>query len=130
MLERARIDTERSGFRTLRAYLEALIAQGIVTDRADKAELLQPNEQAQTLSAAYPSSAWALGPAILGNRLVLAIEALTERIQAGEDVGSLAGDLASLRREIVEHLVGLRRDYDREVESRDRRQYGRLGGVE
>ncbi len=130
MLQRARIDAERAGFRTLRAYLEALIAQGLVTsDRADEAPVVV-DEQAQGLAAAYPSSAWALGPAVLGNRVVLAMEALTERIRAGEDVGTLERDLAALRREIVGHLIGLRNDYDREVEVRDRRHYGRLGGVE
>jgi hypothetical protein len=130
MLQRVRIDAERNGFRTLRAYLEALIAQGIISVDRDDIGSDGPDEQAQTLAAAYPSSAWALGPAILGNRVVLATEALTERIRAGEHVGSLERELATLRREIVEHLIGLRQDYDREVELRDRRHYGRLGGVE
>jgi hypothetical protein len=128
MLQRARADSERAGFRTLRAYLEALIAQGLVVDPDESP--LEPDAQTQSLAAAYPSSAWALGPTILGNRLVVAIETLSERIRAGEEVGTLERDLASLRREIVEHLVGLRHDYDREVEARDRRHYGRLGGVE
>ncbi len=130
MLQRARVDSERAGFRTLRAYLEALIAQGLVADDIDDTGTNEPNEQTKSLAAAYPSSAWALGPAILGNRLVLAVEALTQRIQAGEDVGTLEHDLTLLRRDVVEHLIGLRRDYDREVELRDRRHYGRLGGVE
>jgi len=130
LLQRARVDSERAGFRTLRAYLEALIAQGFVADDRDDSGPNEPNEQTQSLAAAYPSSAWALGPTILGHRLVLAIEALTERTRAGENVGTLEHDLAALRRDVVEHLIGLRRDYDREVELRDRRHYGRLGGVE
>lgn len=130
MLQRARVDSERAGFRTLRAYLEALIAQGLVADDGDDTGPNEPNEQTKSLAAAYPSAAWALGPAILGNRLVLAVEALTQRIQAGEDVGTLEHELTLLRRDVVEHLIGLRRDYDREVELRDRRHYGRLGGVE
>jgi hypothetical protein len=63
-------DAERAGYRTQRAYLEALIAQGLVPE-----EGREPDEQTQSLAAAYPSSAWALGPTILANRIVLAIEA-------------------------------------------------------
>ena len=64
------------------------------------------------------------------HRTVAALEAVADRVRAGEDVGSLERDLTALRREIGEHLFALRRDYDREVELRDARQYGRLGGVE
>ena len=63
-------DADRAGYRTQRAYLEALIAQGLVPE-----EGREPDEQTQSLAAAYPSSAWALGPTILANRIVLAIEA-------------------------------------------------------
>jgi hypothetical protein len=131
MLARAKADAERDGYQTLRAYLEALIAQGIVPDEVgDDIEPDEPDEQTKSLAAAYPSSAWAFGPAILMNRVVVAIEALTERIRAGDDVESLRCDLMSLRWELGQHLLGLRRDYDREVEIRDRRHYGKLGGVE
>lgn len=130
MLEQAKADAERGGYRSLRAYLEALIAQGIVPEAQDIARPIEPDEQAQSLAAAYPSAAWAIGPAILMHRTVAALEAVAERVRAGEDVGSLERDLTALRREIGEHLFALRRDYDREVELRDARQYGRLGGVE
>jgi hypothetical protein len=129
LIEQVKADAERSGYHTLRAYLEALIAQGLISEE-DHEPGAAPDEQTQTLAAAYPSSAWAFGPAILASRVVLAIDALTERIQTGEDVEALRADLMSVRREIVEHLMGLRADYDREVEARDRRHYGRLGGVE
>jgi hypothetical protein len=121
-------DAERAGYRTQRAYLEALIAQGLLPE--EDREPSAPDEQTQALAAAYPSSAWALGPAILANRVVLSIEALTERIKAGEEVETLRVDLMSVRREIVEHLMSLRADYDREVESRDRRHYARFGTVD
>ncbi len=125
------MDAEREGFRSLRAYLEALIAQGLVGER-DVAGSAQPepDEQTKALAAAYPSSAWALGPTILIHRTVVALEAVAERTRAGEDVGTLERDLTALRREIGEHLFALRRDYDLEVEARDQQHYGRLGGVE
>jgi len=121
-------DTERTQYRTQRAYLEALIAQGLVPEaeprtQADEAE-------SANLQAAYPSSAWALGPTILANRVVLALEALTDRILAGEDVEPLRADLMSARHEIAQHLVALRADYDREVAARDRRHYARFGTVD
>src|ERR1035441_2485902 len=118
-------DAERAGYRTQRAYLEALIAQGLVPE-----EGREPDEQTQSLAAAYPSSAWALGPTILANRVVLAIEALTQRIRDGEDVAALGSDLLFVRQEIVEHLMALRADYDREVQARDRRHYARFGPID
>jgi hypothetical protein len=118
-------DADRAGYRTQRAYLEALIAQGLVPQ-----EGREPDEQTQSLAAAYPSSAWALGPTILANRVVLAIEALTQRIRDGEDVAALGSDLLSVRQEIVEHLMALRADYDREVQARDRRHYARFGTID
>jgi hypothetical protein len=81
-------------------------------------------------AAAYPSSAWAFGPAVLENRTLAALEALAERIQSGEDCEALRADLMSLRWEIGQMLLGLRVDYDREVEVRDAKHYGRSGGVE
>ncbi len=123
------MDAEREGFRSLRAYLEALIAQGLVGER-DAAGSAQPDEQTKALAAAYPSSAWALGPTILIHRTVVALEAVAELVRAGEHVGTLERDLTALRREIGEHLFALRRDYDLEVEARDQQHYGRLGGVE
>jgi hypothetical protein len=132
MIERAKADADRAGYKSLRAYLEALIDRGVIADEeiGEGEEPEEPDEQTKSLAAAYPSSAWALGPAVLGNRTVVAIEALTERIRAGEDVEALRVDLMSLRWKIGEHLLSLRADYDREVEARDRRHYGRLGGVE
>jgi hypothetical protein len=123
MLERAKVDAERKGYRSLRAYLEALIAQD--DDDSPLAE-----EETQALTAAYPSSAWALGPTILLHRTVVALEAVAQRIRAGEDVGTLERDLTALRREIGEHLFALREDYDHEVEARDQRHYRRGGVVE
>jgi hypothetical protein len=128
MIERAKADAERAGFRSLRAYLEALIAQGLVTD--EDAEPNPPDEQTLTLAAAYPSSAWALGPTILMHRTVAAIEALTERAKSDEDVTELRADLMSLRWEIGQHLLALRGDYDREVAARDARHYARFGRVD
>jgi hypothetical protein len=125
-----KVDAERAGYPTQRAYLEALIAQGVVTGDPSADEALASDEQTQSLAAAYPSSAWALGPTILGSRVVLALEALTERIRAGDDVEALRCDLMSARREIVEHLLALRTDYDREVETRDRRHYARFGTID
>jgi hypothetical protein len=118
-------DAERAGYRTQRAYLEALIAQGLVPE-----EGREPDEQTQSLAAAYPSSAWALGPTILANRIVLAIEALTKRIRDSEDVAALQSDLLSVRQEIAEHLMALRAEYDREVQARDRRHYARFGTID
>jgi hypothetical protein len=34
------------------------------------------------------------------------------------------------RQEIVEHLMALRADYDREVQARDRRHYARFGTID
>lgn len=131
LLERAKADGDRAGYRTLRTYLEALIVQGlIVDDSVSNEEPLKPDEQTKALAAAYPSSAWGLAPTVIGHHVVRALAALAPRIAAGEDVGSLERDLTALRREITEHMVGLRRDYDREVEARDQRHYGRLGGME
>jgi hypothetical protein len=129
MLDQAKADAERSGYKTLRAYLEALIDQGLLPVEDDLIDE-SPDAQTKSLAAAYPSSAWALGPAILMNRSVMALEALTERIRAGEEVEPLRADLMSLRWEIGQHLLRLREDYDREVQVRDLRHYGRLGGVE
>ena len=128
MIERAKADAERAGFRSLRAYLEMLIARGLVTDEDVKPDA--PNDQTLSLAATYPSSAWALGPTILMHRTVVAIEALTERAQAGEEVTALLTDLMSLRWEIGQHLLALREDYDREVEARDERYYARFGCVD
>jgi hypothetical protein len=122
-------DADRAGYKTQRAYLEKLIAQGLPADD-DPNEPAVIGEESKTLAAAYPSSAWAMGPAILANRVVLAMEALTERIRAGEDVEALRTDLMSVRREMVEHLMALRTDYDREVEARDRRHYARFGTID
>lgn len=131
ILERAKADADRAGYRTLRAYLEALIAQGLVVDEdASEEETPKPDEHTKALAAAYPSSAWGLAPTVIAHHVVQALAALAPRIGAGEDVGSLEHDLTALRREIAEHLVALRRDYDCEVELRDQRHYGRLGGVE
>jgi hypothetical protein len=128
MITRAKADAERAGFRSLRAYLEMLIAQGLVAE--EDAEPNPPDEQTLTLAAAYPSSAWALGPTILMHRTVAAIEALAERAQSGEDVDALRTDLMSLRWEIGQHLLALRGDYDREVAARDARHYARFGQID
>lgn len=128
MVERAKADANRAGFRSLRAYLEMLITQGLVVE--EDAEPNPPDEQTATLAAAYPSSAWALGPTILMHRTVAAIEALTERAQSGEDVTALRVDLMSLRWEIGQHLLALRADYDREVAARDARHYARFGSID
>jgi hypothetical protein len=125
MLERAKADVERAGFRSLRAYLEALIAQGLTAEQDVTASA--PDGQTLTLAAAYPSSAWAIGPTVLIHRTVAALGALAERIRAGEDVESLRVDLMSLRWEIGQHLLALRADYDREVAGRDARHYARFG---
>jgi hypothetical protein len=129
MLARARADADRRGYTTLRAYLEKLIAQGL-DDEDDPDESPVLDEQGESLAAAYPSSAWAFGPGILGNRVVMALEALAERIRAGEDMEPLRTDLTSLRFEIAQNLLGLRKDYDREVEVRDRRHFARFGTVD
>jgi hypothetical protein len=123
MRERLRADAARMRYPTFRAYLEALIEQGLVDG-------LPADEQLESLGTTYPSSSWALGPTILGNRLVRAVEALTERIHGGEDMGALRTDLMSLRREVVAHLLTLRADYDREVQVRDARHYARFGTVD
>ena len=130
MVERAKVDADRGGYKSLRAYLEALIDQGVVDGRDAEDEPEEPDAQTKSLAAAYPSSAWALGPAILANRTVVALEALADRIGAGEDVQALRVDLMSLRWEIGQHLLSLRADYDREVEARDRRHYARFGTVD
>lgn len=109
---------------TLRTYLEALIAQGIVEGAPVSAK------QIESLASMYPSSEWALGPAVLAHRTVAALDALAGRILAGEDCEALRADLMSLRWEIGQMLLALRVDYDREVEARDSKHYGRLGGVE
>ena len=118
-------DAERAGYGTQRAYLEALIAQGLVAE--DEREPSASDEQTQSLAAAYPSSTWAIGPAVLAHRTVTALEALAERTRAGEDVEALRVDLMSLRWEIGQHLLALRADYDREVAARDARHYARFG---
>jgi hypothetical protein len=128
MIERAKADADRTGFRSLRAYLEALIAQGLVAE--EDAEANPPDEQTLTLAAAYPSSAWALGPTILMHRTVSALEALADRTRAGEDVDALRADLVSLRWEIGQHLLALRGDYDHEVAARDARHYARFGRID
>ena len=123
-----RLDTERARYRTQRAYLEALIAQGLVPEAEPRANA--PVGQTESLEGAFPSAASAIEPTILANRVVLALEALTERVRAGEDVEALRVDLMSVRHEIVQHLVALRADYDREVAARDRRHYARFGTVD
>ncbi len=132
MLERARIAAEGAGYRSLRAYLEALIAQGLIAETPDEftPNGSIPNDQLQALATAYPSSAWALGPAVLMHRTVAALEAVAERTRAGEDIELLHGDLMSLRWEIGQTLLALRADYDREVAKRDARYYGHFGGIE
>jgi hypothetical protein len=128
MIARAKADADRAGFRSLRAYLEALISQGLVVE--EDADPNPPDERTLTLAAAYPSSAWALGPTILMHRTVAAIEALTERAQSGEDVDTLRTDLMALRWEIGQHLLALRGDYDREVAAHDARHYARFGRID
>jgi hypothetical protein len=128
MRDRLKADAERGGYPSVKAYLERLIVQGIVDVEPDEAK--KPDEQTQGLAAAYPSAAWAFGPTILMHRVVRGLDDVHERMRAGEDVGTLERDFTELRREISEHLLALRKDYDREVETRDRRHYGRLGGVE
>jgi len=128
MIERAKADAERAGFRSLRAYLEMLITQGLVAE--EDAEPTPPDKQTLTLAAAYPSSAWALGPTILMHRTVAALEALADRTRAGEDIDALRIDLMSLRWEIGQHLLALRADYDREVAARDDRHYARFGRID
>jgi hypothetical protein len=124
VVEAAKFAAERSGHKTLRAYIEQVIAQGIVDGAPVSAE------HPQSLAATYPSSSWALGPTVLSHRTVMALDALAERIRAGEDCGALRADLMSLRWEIGQQLLALRVDYEREVEKRDAKHYGRLGGVE
>jgi hypothetical protein len=124
-LARAKADAGRAGYRTLREYLEALISQGLVL--LDEQEPPEAAPEAQTLAAAYPSSSWAIGPAVLAHRTVAALDVLAERIAAGEDVEPLRVDLMSLRWEIGQHLLALRADYDREVAARDARHFARFG---
>jgi hypothetical protein len=128
MLDRAKADAERAGYRSLRAYLEALIVQGITEEEGAAPNV--PDEETLTLAAAYPSSAWGIGPTVLMHRTVAALDALAERTRDGEDVESLRTDLMSLRWEIGQHLLGLREDYDREVQARDARHYARFGRID
>lgn len=125
---RLKRDAERGRYRTQRAYLEALIAQGLVPEAEPGSQ--GDEDEARSIEAAFPSSALALGPAILANRTVLALEALTERIRDGQDAEALRVDLLSIRHEIVQHLMALRADYDREVAARDRRHYARFGTID
>jgi hypothetical protein len=125
LLDRAIAQAQRAGFRSLRAYLEALITQGLAPDGAVSTTV--PDGRTLTLAAAYPSSAWAIGPTILAHRAVAALEALAQRVAAAEETESLRVDLMSLRWEIGQHLLALRADYDREVAARDARHYARFG---
>jgi hypothetical protein len=153
-VKRAVADARRAGYTSLRGYLENLIAQGLDPVGAVRVEMHSGGEiphlekavgrdgksypaskngidkQGESLAAAYPSSAWAFGPGILGNRVVRALEALAERIREGEDMEALRTDLTSVRFEIAQNLLGLRKDYDREVEVRDRRHFARFGTVD
>jgi hypothetical protein len=124
IVKRAIDAADRRSDKSLRAYMEALIAQGLVKGAPVSAK------QTESLASAYPSSAWAIGPAVLANRAVMALDALAERIQAGEDCEALRADLMSLRWEIGQMLLALRVDYDREVEARDAKHYKRFGTVD
>lgn len=108
----AQADARASGFKTLRAYLEVLITQGLSAESDDDVG----GRRGQFLSAAP-----ALLPTLLGHRTVRALEALTDRIDGGEDVGTLETELRSLRTEIVGALLELRGDYEREIDARDER---------
>jgi hypothetical protein len=129
-IEQLRLDAGERKYPTVREYLEALITRGLRRDYDPSKKVFEPGELPRALASAYPSSAWALGPAVLAHRTVAALDALSERIQAGEDCETLRADLMSLRWEIGQMLLALRADYDTEVEARDDKHYGRLGGVE
>jgi hypothetical protein len=129
-IDQLRVDAVSRKYPTVRAYLEALITRGLRKDYDPKQKVLAPREVPRALHAEYPSSAWAIGPGALSHRTVKAVEALTDRIHAGEDCEALRVDLMSLRWEIGQHLLALRKDYDAEVEARDDRYYARYGKVD
>jgi hypothetical protein len=115
-IDKVKANAERLGYKSLRAYIEALI---------DCEDAPPP-----PLAASYPSSTWAIGPTVLGHRTLHALDALTDRIRSGEDCEALRADLMSLRWEIGQMLLALRVDYDSEVEARDAKHYGRFGMVD
>jgi hypothetical protein len=126
-IDQLRSDAVLRKYPTVRGYLEALITRGLRKNYDPKQKVLAPREVPRALHAEYPSSAWAIGPGALSHRTVKAVEALTDRIHAGEDCETLRVDLMSLRWEIGQALLYLRRDYDAEVEARDERYYERFG---
>jgi hypothetical protein len=110
-LQRAQFDARRFGFKTLRAYLEALIKQGLVDDEHGGDGRL----------GQFASAEPALLPTLIGHRTVRALEALSDRIDAGDDVALLEADLRALRRDVAVTLSKLHAAYEREVDARDER---------
>jgi len=108
LLEKIKHDTRVRGYKTQRLYLEALIANGLPDDVGGR--------RGQFLSAAP-----ALLPTLLGHRTVRALEALSDRIDAGEEVGTLEADLREIRKDVAAALSELHVAYEREVDARDER---------
>ena len=108
LLEKAKRDARADGFKTQREYIEALITNGLPRDAGGRL-------------GQFVSAEPALLPTLLGHRTVRALEAISDRIDAGEDVGTLEADLRDIRRDVAATLAKLHVAYEREVDARDER---------
>jgi hypothetical protein len=112
-VEKLKSDALRRGFKTARAYLEALIDLGVPDD-----EIGLP----QQFESVLPTQL----PALLGHRTVLALEAVKDRIDAGEEMEPIAAELRAIRRDVANALLKSVPAYNREVDAREAREASAL----
>lgn len=107
-IAKLRHDAQISGFKTTRAYLEALIEAGLPED-------------AIGLPEQFASAELARLPTLLGHRLVLALDAVRDRIDAGDDLRPLEDLIRPTIQQVADHLYALHGAYERECDAKDER---------
>ena len=107
-LAKLKADALRYGFKTERAYLEALIEAGLPDDAAGVPERFESVVPAQL-------------PTLLGHRAVVALQAVTDRLDADEALEPIAEDLRAIRKDVTALLLRLHAGYDREIDAREAR---------
>jgi hypothetical protein len=108
VISKLRFDADARGFKTMRQYIETLAVAG-----------LAPGWKRQ--AGSFTTAGQAVVPTVLGHRLVQAIEAVRDRVDAGEPVEALLPDLRALRVDVERTLNVIRVSYLAEVDAHEAR---------
>jgi hypothetical protein len=101
-------DAGASGYKTLRAYAEALIEAGL-----PKGWKGRPGQ--------FPAVVPAIVPMQIGATILHSIQAVTDRIDEGEAVGTLLPVMQQIADSVHSFLLEQRRAYDADVAAHERR---------